>query len=493
MPGPRAGPGMLVPMQQSEHPPTRAQNSRIAVPSREDTLLRASTEPIGGPLGWHAGPGRQRAGFFTVERVLVLAVLAAAVIAVLFKDHCRRAGWITPDQYSTACYSALPNDFEGFLVASSFPEALGSLNASPLAAYLTSFTAWLSGMLSGEEEGSAGTLAYFDTAVVLIVLAWVLAVLAMAWLNRRRPWDAAVLAVSPLLLFAAYTDWQLWAVALLLTGLLFFARGLPLLAGLLFGAAGAVQPVLLLIPVALIVLAVRRREHIRALFSRLIPGAVISWSGLGLTVQLLAPQVWPGGYLMRVWADDPSAGSWFGVINAFARRFGLTELSGSTASLISLALLLAGAIFILWMFFRLKRPMRVAQLCFLLVAWALLVDKNAVPENLVLLLPLLALARPRWRLLLGWQFAALVFYLAYLLYQGVVLGTNNTQNGIDLPYYALAMLVVTAGTIIAGGQVFWDAMHPRSDPVRRRGPDPLWPGKLRGQDLRRGRAASVPD
>ena len=58
------------------------------------------------------------------------------------------------------------------------------------------------------------------------------AVLALA---GRRPWDAAMIGLSPVLLVHAFTNWDLFAVALAGFGMLAWARRRLVLAGLLLG------------------------------------------------------------------------------------------------------------------------------------------------------------------------------------------------------------------------------------------------------------------
>lgn len=55
------------------------------VPGRSDAFLRKFTALIVGPLGKHSNPGRINPGFFTIERVLVLLTVVAALLTVASK------------------------------------------------------------------------------------------------------------------------------------------------------------------------------------------------------------------------------------------------------------------------------------------------------------------------------------------------------------------------------------------------------------------------
>ena len=102
--------GKLETMQETQPPPDR-KLARLVVPSRSDRLLRNFTELIGGPLGQRSAPGVVSPGFFTVERVLIILTVLAALAAITIKDYCRVNGWETPSQFYATCYSDFPELF----------------------------------------------------------------------------------------------------------------------------------------------------------------------------------------------------------------------------------------------------------------------------------------------------------------------------------------------------------------------------------------------
>ncbi|WP_394940423.1 glycosyltransferase family 87 protein [Psychromicrobium sp. YIM B11713] len=452
---------------------------RIVVPSRDDRFLKDNTEIIGGPLGRRTSPGLIRNGFFGVESVLVIMVLIAAVIALIFKDHCRQLGWITPDQFSTTCYSQIPNVFKEQNLTELFPYfSPGSVfDYPPLAGLIAGVTAWLSGFAG---SGSARVLGFFDLSAVFLVIAWIIGTLALARSNRRRPWDAAIFAAAPLLLFTAFSSWDLWAASLSAIACFLLSRRRLLLSGLVIGLACCVQPYPALILLALVLVTLRRSAALTSL--PVLLGAVLSWLVINLPPIMLNPVSW-ASYWSNGWQNDASTGSVYQAINAIAQRLGGSGFSGVEASWAALVLLLLGIAAVIFLCFRSQRPPRLAALAFLLVAWFLLVDKHAAPEHLVWLLPLLALARPNWRAVLNWQVFGVLWYLAQLLYLGVILGDNNSQHGIDLPYFVLALVTSGIATLLLIILVVRDIAYPQYDAVRRSGSDdPLlgWLPDLRG-------------
>ncbi|WP_427015855.1 glycosyltransferase family 87 protein [Pseudarthrobacter sp. P1] len=452
---------------QESHPSTPAKRSRIVVPSRSDALLSKMTEVAGGPLGRHTAPGSVDPGFFTVERVLVVLVVVSAFVALLFKFHCREAGWTTPDQYSTTCWSAIPNTFADKNLAELFPffSPGSTFDAPPLAGILAGATAWLT-VPAG--TGAVRQLAFFDLNAALLTAAWLVAVLAMARSMRRRPWDAAMLAASPLLLFAAFSSWDLWAVALVAVGLGLFARKRTFAAGAVLGLASGVQPYALLVVVVIVLLALRGGTLVRALETT--AAAALGWLVPVLAVLVANPPAWTA-FISNGVNAEPAPSSIYGAWNLVAVRLGLAPMEVAAANTVQLVLLIVCAALVATLALGAARRPRVGQLAFLLVAAYTLTDKHAAPEQALWLLPLLALAHPKWRTMLLWQLAAVLHYLALLLFQGLERGDGNAQHSIDMPYFVLAALAYGLATIAVMGVVVRDILRPDFDVVRRAGAD----------------------
>ena len=103
-------PGKLEGMQETK-PPAPPRRARLVVPSRSDLLLRNFTELIGGPMGSRSAPGLVSPGVFTVERVLIILTVLAALAGILIKGYCRANGWESPSQFYSTCYSDFPELF----------------------------------------------------------------------------------------------------------------------------------------------------------------------------------------------------------------------------------------------------------------------------------------------------------------------------------------------------------------------------------------------
>ncbi|BAS06597.1 conserved hypothetical protein [Arthrobacter sp. Hiyo4] len=77
-------PGKLSDMQETK-PPAHPRRARLVVPSRSDLLLKNFTELIGGPMGARSAPGLVSPGVFTVERVLIILTVVAALAGLAIK------------------------------------------------------------------------------------------------------------------------------------------------------------------------------------------------------------------------------------------------------------------------------------------------------------------------------------------------------------------------------------------------------------------------
>ena len=85
-------------------------------------------------------------------------------------------------------------------------------------------------------------------------MAWLVVVWAVLMLRPERPWDAALVALSPLVAVHAFTNFDTLTVALATGALLALRRDRPVWAGVLLGIGGAAKlyPLLLLLPVLLV-------------------------------------------------------------------------------------------------------------------------------------------------------------------------------------------------------------------------------------------------
>jgi len=113
------------------------------------------------------------------------------------------------------------------------------------------------------------------------------------------------------------------------------------------------------------------------------------------------------------------------------------------------------------------RP-RLAQLAFLCVLAFLLTTKVWSPQYSLWLVPLIALARPRWRLTLVWQFSEIVVWIITLT---VLLGLGVPDHGINYGWLMLMLGVRDVLLLVLAGLVIREMWYPWLDVVRVDGAD----------------------
>jgi uncharacterized membrane protein len=115
------------------------------------------------------------------------------------------------------------------------------------------------------------------------------------------------------------------------------------------------------------------------------------------------------------------------------------------------------------------RP-RVGQLAFLAVLAFLLTTKVWSPQYSLWLVPLLALARPRWRLALAWQATEIVVWILTLT---LLLGLepNQSAHGVGYGGLIIVLLARDALLITLAGLMIREMWRPELDLVRAGGID----------------------
>jgi hypothetical protein len=440
----------------------------VAAPSREDPVARVASAVAGGPAGRRLAASQ---GFWRAATVLVLLAVAVLGLGVVQKQHCRATGWSTPDMFWHECYSDVP-----VLYVTAHLGGAGSIG--PLDALrspdlgqppLAGLAMWAVAQAAGDGAPTQASRAFFDlTAIVLsaVLAAGVGFVVAAAGI--RRSWDAAHLAVAPVLVTAGLLSYELLGVALVAAALLAWSRSRPLAAGLLLGAAACAAPAAAVIAVAVVAVALRA--------GRTRPAAVLTAAtgGVWLGVRLLAYPNFDGGIpsTWEAWKDagpgygslwlvpslleqsrPPRARIWFGV-------HALAAPGATTGVLIGLAVVVVATL-VLTLATR-RRP-RLGSVALFTTAGALIVLKSLPVQSSLLLLPLVALAGLRWRDHLVWATTELAYFVGVWLY---IAGASAANRGLPAGFYLVLLLARLVGIGWLGVQAARAAADPRRDPVR---------------------------
>lgn len=346
--------------------------------------------------------------------------------------------------------------------------------------------------------GDAGAVAagraltFFDlTAICLVALAMV-TVVATAYAAGRRSLKAGLMvALSPGLLFAAYINWDLLAVALAALAVLAWADKRPLLSGVLLGLAISAKfyPVVFLWPMLLLCVRAGQWRALR----HLLLGTLGTWVVVNLPVAILAWDGW-----VRFYTFSQSRGVDWGSIFYYGMLKQHWTFAQNTQRLNHVAevafVVFALAIGVLALAAP-RRP-RVPQLLFLVLGAFMLTNKVWSPQYVLWLLPLVVLARPRLPAFLLWQAGEIVYYFAIWWYLlpissqipgagardtlSAVLHLHAPAHGVNDNTYFIGLFARFLTVLLLMVLVVVDILRPGRDPVRLDGSDDPAGGVLDG-------------
>jgi uncharacterized membrane protein len=278
-------------------------------------------------------------------------------------------------------------------------------------------------------------------------------------------------ALAPALALTATINWDLLAVALTAAAMLMWSRGRPLAFGILVGLATAAKlyPVFLLGPLFLLCWrAGKWREFATAALS-----AAGAWLVVNLPVMLFAPEGWKKFYTFSQERTIDFGSFWL----IITQRTGEPLEVESVNTYATLLMLLACAGLAALTLCAPRRP-RFAQLVFLVVAAFILTNKVYSPQYVLWLIPLAALARPRWRDFLIWQACEVMYFLGIWMYLAYT--TSEKHQGLPTEGYQAAIALHLLGTLYLCAVVVRDILMPERDGVRQDGSDDPSGGVLDG-------------
>ncbi|SSC23619.1 Glycosyltransferase family 87, partial [Klenkia terrae] len=443
------------------------------VPTWTDRVVAQASEAFGGPWGRHAVTGR--ALFWTPLRIALLFTVLGLALAWAKQNPCADGNWVGSKQYTHFCYSDTVPLFGLRGLDTGQVPYLDSAMEYPV---LTGGFMWLAAVLSRGYDSLAQAVGLLPTVVPVqsyyVVTCLMLSVCALlitrsvVGLAGRRPWDAAMVGLSPLLVVHAFTNWDLFAVALASLAMWAWATRHPVLAGALIGlgTAAKLYPVLLLGVLLVLCLRAGRLQ----VWAGTALAAAAAWLVVNVPIALLAPENWRLFFSLNDSRPADPDTLWNIALAATddALFDGPLDPGQSPTVLntwVAVATLLVCAA-VGWLALSAPVRPRVAQLAFLLVAGFLLVNKVWSPQYSLWLLPLAVLARPAWQSLLLWQATEAVLWVPRLLWY---LGTEN--KGIDVQWFFLAVGVRDVAVVVLMALVVRDVWHPELDRVRR-----SWPG-----------------
>jgi uncharacterized membrane protein len=486
--------------------PVRTEDGVVA-PTFDDPVATASSAAVGGPLGRHARP---HGGWWTPLRVILAVATVAFGLGIVQKSPCVVEKWSeagSPLPFSHMCYSDIAYLYVGRGLAEGIWPYTPTQDLPPLKRpHTEAATSELTveyPVLAGMWMGVAGAITrligkgpdlsrvphdqvgnnlgvQYDSALFWCVNAvgfFVVLLLALVLLVRaqpRRPWDAMLVAASPSLALAAMINWDVLAVGCVAGFFWAWSRRRPVLAGVLIGVGTATKlyPLFFLGPLLVLCFRERRMD----IWVRTCVAALATWLVIDVPVYVWSPQ----GFLW-FWRFNADRGPDYGSLWLLASELGHTA-SAAAINVTTLLVFGAACLAIGWLGLRATQRPRLPQLAFLVVGSFLLVNKVYSPQYVLWLLPLAALARPRWRDLLIWQACEVFYFFAVWMHIANFFVAEGKFDWV----YALAIVVRICGQVFVMILVVRDILRPEDDPVRADGlsDDPLGGVLDRGIDSR---------
>jgi uncharacterized membrane protein len=481
-------------------------------PSVDDPTVAGASRLIGGRWGRHAG--EPTSWWWTPLRVALALTVLVTVFGYLQKAPCLSHPYTNEYQYTRLCYTdsytlysaeqlnARHNSAGQVTGRVSVPYRDHPVEYPPVIGGLMWVAAELTVAVhpgqSADVDDTHNTTFFNLTALGLALCAlistWTVARLA----GRRRVWDAAMVAVSPVLFMHVFTNWDMAAVAATGLGLWAWSRGSPIWAGLLLGVGIATKLYPVFVLLALIMLCARAGKWREAVKATLAAGAgvvVCYLPAILVSRSFVFPSATcPSHHQLAGWrwflslsqTRGADWGSVWLVAEHLFRNDGLghslnTQVacgaSPTTLNLLSVACVLivvagTGSLVALAP----RRP-RVAQIAFLLVTGFIIFNKVDSPQYALWLVPLAVLARPRWASLLIWQATEVMLGAANLY---TLIALDHSDQGLPLDIYLVVVVVRDLVLVGLAALVVRDVLVPRGDVVRRDGVDDPAGGVLDG-------------
>lgn len=436
---------------------------------------------FGGPMGRHAAP---RGAWFDPRPMIVLA--ATAVFLLLFLRHVpciQTDAGNAVNAYVRACYSDIQTTYlsQGFGQGNS-PIGSGQLLFPPLIAVIILLTRKVSsGIFGAPVTRSAdlqaqldSSLTFFALTTVGLFICFLIASIAMSHLGRgsrqgTASWDGLLLAASPVVLAVGLISWDLVPVALMLVGLVQFARGRLLEAGIVIGLSATAGTMPIGVILALGVVCGLRSGW----------GDALKFAGAAVATFFLVHLPLLVTNFDAVYAfyhQEINKQTGYGSIWYLASLMGApTRDTGSLAFMILTAFL---GVLIAWLYVTGRRP-RVGSVIAVVILAATFIGPAYPPQTALWVLVAVILSRPYKPELIAVTVTEVGYYLAIWGWLGGSLTTN--QSGPYLLYWlAIALRAGVHLWIVV--ESLRDIVRPTRDELRTpESPDPIG-GALNSRD-----------
>ncbi len=413
-------------------------------PSNEDPAVAALSEGLGGPWGAHARARR----WWTPVRVLLTLSGVAWVLGMLLKTPCAADAWQRPGaDFGRGCW----NDWGWAGLGQ--PGGATTADLPPVPGLVAAL-----GRLSsrGVDASADRVLVAAALTAVLVAIGMALATVLLTRTTAGRPWDAAVLALAPMAVLTWVTSWHVLAAIALAVALWAWARGRAITAGVATGLAAAIVLSSAALLIAMVVVARRGGRVQRRVTLDACAAATFTWLAFAVP-----PFIISGAVRDTWWLRPIDSGSLWLV----ASQASDTEIATRTVVLVGGAVWLAWTAVVVRIALRSKAAPSVAQVARValpLVAGALLVSSELPPGAGLVLLPLAAVAVPRWGVIAVWQACEVVHLVVTGFYYA---GWMAPADGGDVKVLWFVIVLRAAGLVWLAAHAVWRIRSGDLDPV----------------------------
>lgn len=447
-------------------------------PPRTDPLVRYLSDRWGGPRGKRLR--EKPAGFWSPAKVLTGLTLLGIVLALLSMQYCRVNGWGGTGVYHWGCYSDVAalwgsRDFSESPGAPFLDEystfeypALTMVLAAALAAAVHGADAALGGTVFDYWAERTGLL-YWDVTFLVSALAWMVLTLAVMKAAGSRPWRAAIVAVSPAIIFGIGINWDIFAAAALALAVLFCTRRQWWMAGVLIGIGVSFKLYPLFLLGAAFTLALRQHlkpEPESALnwrdFGRLSAASLASWLVINVPVMLVSFTAWTEFF---VFSSERGA-SWSSVWHIWG-VLGGSPLSAEAVSWLTFSAFALGCLAVLVIGLTASQRPDLVSLLLLIVAAFLVTNKVYSPQFMIWLVPLIALASITLRDVLIWHAFQILHFWAIWMHLAAQISESDPQHLFDEKLYVAAVLAQLLSTLYICGMVIYQLYRKPAHPSLR--------------------------
>src|SRR6202012_3448247 len=204
-------------------------------------------------------------------------------------------------------------------------------------------------------------------------------------------------------------------------------------------------------------------------FGKALAGGLIAWLVINVPVALTATSGWAEFYAFSRSRGADWGSVWFLFENYKVPGVGNSSLS--QLNLISSGAFVVACVLIAVLALAAPRRPRLPQICFLLLASFLILNKVWSPQYVIWLVPLAVLARPRVWPYVVWQLAEVAYFLGiwgYFTYLYQTPGTGG-YDGITTGWYFVILTARLLSLALLASTVVADILPPQRDRFRSSG------------------------